>query len=131
MHSVTALVQRYLVFKLVVFPSCTMGKQFVHVDATERHLINGMVKAGVTCGKALSITGAPIKVSAGEAKKVVKVAEAMVKKANANREVTPDMILSKARCDVDAKTVLKHVMQLKVSFFTLKEKPLEPGDVRA
>ena len=97
-----------------------MGKQFAHVNDTERRLIKNMIKTGLTWAMVGSITGrtpdtisrilrgaprkrkgAPIKFSASDAKKVVNVAEAMVKKANANREVTLDMILTKAGYDVD------------------------------
>jgi hypothetical protein len=148
--------EELLTFSLLLplFPSiCSleMGKQYNHVDGTERRLIKNMVKAGVTWEKVQSITGrtpdtssrvvsgapckkkgAPLKFSAGDAKKVLKVAESMIKKASANLEVTLDMILSKAGYDVDGKTVRKHFKKLKVSFFKLKEKPLlEPDDVKA
>ena len=104
-----------------------MGRHFAHVDETERRLIKSMVKAGLTWEKVQSITGrtpdtistivngatskkkgAPIKFSASDAKKVVRVADAMVKKANANCEVPLDMILAEAGYDVDAKTIRKH-----------------------
>ena len=109
-----------------------MGEHFVHVDWTERRLIKNMVKAGVTWENVQSITGrtpdsissivdgsmskrkgAPIKFSASDVKKVVRMAEAMVKKANASCEVTLHMILAEAGYDVDAKTARKYFRKLK------------------
>ena len=60
----------------------------------------------------------------------MKVAEAMIKKAEGQKEIALPMILQKAGHDVSETTVRKHFKKQKIVFFKLKEKPLlETGDV--
>ena len=74
--------------------------------------------------------GAPAKLSSHDIAKVLKVAEAMIKKANGQQEITLPMILQKAGHDVSETTVRKHFKKEKIAFFKLKEKPLlEMGDL--
>ena len=89
--------------------------------------INSILKTG----SRESPKGAPVKFKAKDADKIVKVIGAMVKDANAQKEVTMDMILKKAGSDVCAKTARKGLKQRNVAFFKRKEKPLlEPADVK-
>ena len=74
--------------------------------------------------------GAPAKLSSHDVAKILKVAEAMIKKANGQQEITLPMILQKAGHDVSETTVRKHFKKQKIAFFKLKEKPmLEMGDL--
>ena len=130
-----------------------MGKIFKQVDDTERRLIKSMLKEQVPWAKVQKITGrspdtirsvsaskatkpkaakgAPVKFSKQDASALYKVIEAMVKKANAQKEVTMDMVLKKAGYDVTARTAREKLKTLCVSFFKLKEKPLlEKGDTK-
>jgi transposase len=129
----------------------TMGKQFGHVDNTERRLVKSMVKAGLTWSKVQEITGrspdtikgilkaktaakakgAPIKLTPKKLKTIRKVLDSMVKCANAQKEVTVEMILKKARVDVCARTALNGLRSENIGFYKLKEKPLlQPGDIK-
>ena len=128
-----------------------MGKSFCHVDTTERRLVKNMAKEGVPWSTIQKITGrtpdtinsiikargnpttkgAPVKFKPKDVDKVLKVLEGMVKEANAQKEVTLDMVLKKAGYEVSTKTARKGIKQRKVAFYKLKEKPLlEPSDVK-
>ena len=89
-------------------------KQFHHADDTERRLIKGMAKEGISWKTIQKITGrscdtlnkiiykspqrkgAPIKFTTKDAEKLFGVAEKLIKNANAQKEVTLDTILHKA-----------------------------------
>ena len=124
-------------------------KKFHHADDTERRLIKNMAKEGIPWKTIQRITGrssdtlnnilykspqrkgAPIKFTRNDAKKVFAVAEKLVKKANAQKEVRLDTILEEAGFDISERTVWEHFRSMKVSFYKLKEKPLlEPEDIR-
>ena len=121
-----------------------MGKCFEQVSDRERMLIKEMAKEGLLWTQIQRITGrssetintvlhgktaspgsgAPVQFSAKDLDKVLKVTEAMVKKANAQQEVTMAMILAKAGITVSQKTVREGLKENKYSFFKLKQKPL-------
>ena len=102
-----------------------MGKCFEQVSDRERKLIKEMAKEGLLWTQIQRITGrssetintvlhgktaspgsgAPVQFSAKDLDKVLKVTEAMVKKANAQQEVTMAMILAKAGITVSQKTI--------------------------
>ena len=128
-----------------------MGKSCCQVDATERRLVKGMSKEGIPWSTIQKITsrtpdtinsilksdatpplkGAPVKFKAEDVEKVLKVLGAMVKKANAQKEVTLDMVLKKAGYEVCKRTAREGLKQRNVAFYKLKEKPLlEPSDVK-
>ena len=138
------LVQLMLVSprSLTLLPA--MGKCFEQVSDRERKLIKEMAKEGLLWTQIQRITGrssetintvlhgktaspgsgAPVQFSAKDLDKVLKVTEAMVKKANAQQEVTMGMILAKAGITVSQKTVREGLKENKYSFFKLKQKPL-------
>ena len=121
-----------------------MGKVFQQVNETESRLVSKMAKEGIPWtqiqritgrspdtinsilkGKAVSTgTGAAVKFSAKDLDKVMKVTEGMVKKADAQKEITLAMIVKKAGVDVSERTVRDGMKEKKYSFFKLKEKPL-------
>lgn len=129
-----------------------MGKSFVHVDDTERRLIKKMSQQGITWVKIQAITGrssetlnkilnkgtvkakakgAPVKFTPRDAEKLFALAEKMIKKADAQKEVTLAMIIQKSGYDVSETTVRKHFKRMNVSFYKLKQKPLlEDQDVK-
>ena len=129
-----------------------MGKFYTHVDSTEKRLVKNMVKEGLTwaqvqritgrspdtingmlqSGKRLRAKGAPVKLTPKVLGKLRKVLDDMVKRANAQQEVTMDMILAKAGANMSARTARKGLRSQSVAFYKLKEKPLlQPGDIKA
>lgn len=125
-----------------------MGKSFQQVDATERRLIKQMVKEGIpwttiqritkrspdtinnvlNCNSVPQGSGAPIQFSAKDLDKVLKVTEALVRKADAQQEITLSSIVAKAGVNVCERTVRDGMKDKKYSFLKLKEKPLLTDD---
>jgi len=121
-----------------------MGELYTHFDDTECRLVKHMLAAGIPWSQVQRVTGrssatihailkprlrscmkgAPEKLSAHDVANILKVAEAMIKKADAQKEITLPMILQKAGYDVSETTVRKHFKKHNVAFFKLKEKPL-------
>ena len=126
-----------------------MGKTFKHVDDTERRLVANMVEEGIPwstiqkvtgrtpdtinsilSGKSPKTKGAPRKLKKKDLAKLLKVMEQMIKHANAQKEITLDMILTKAKLDVTGRTAREAIKKKGIRFNKLKEKPLlKPGDV--
>ena len=111
-----------------------MGKTYCHVDDTERRLVKQMAKEGVPWTTTQKVIGrsadtinatlhkeaiqhndARVRSSAEDAKKVLAVAEKMVKKAYAQEEVTLAMILEKPGYEISPSIVRKHCKTMKVS----------------
>ena len=61
--------------------------------------------------------GAPEKLSAHDVANILKVAEAMIKKGDGQKEITSPMILQRAGYDVSETTVRKHFKKHNVAFF--------------
>ena len=126
------------------FALLTMGKVFTQVNETEHRLVKMMAKEGIPWTKIQRITArsadtisnilkskgvskgssAPVRFSAKDCDKVLKVTVAMVKKADAQSEVTMAMIKDKAGVKVSDRTVRSKMSDSKYAFFKLKEKPL-------
>ena len=93
--------------------SSTMGKLYNHVDERERRLVKSMISAGIPWSQVHKVTGrssgtihailkprprlcpkwAPAKLSASDVTHILKVAEAMIRKADGQKEITLPMIL--------------------------------------
>ena len=114
----------------------TMGKVFTQVNETEHRLVKIMAKEGTQWTKIQRITarsvdtisnilkskgvsqgsGAPVRFSAKDFDKVLKVIVAMVKKADAQSEVTMAMIKDKANVKVSDRTVRNKMSDSKYAF---------------
>ena len=125
-----------------------MGKVFQQVDATEHRLVNEMAKEKIPWAKIQRITkrspdtistilrsktvskgsGATVKFTAKDLDKVLKVTESLVKKADAQKEVTLSEILTTAGITFCERTVRDGMKEKKYSFLKLKEKPLLTDD---
>ena len=121
-----------------------MGKVFTQVNGTEHRLVLMMAKEGIpwtkiqritartpdTIGKILKSKGVPkgsgasVRFSTKDLDKVLKVTVDMVKKANAQSEVTMAMILEKVGVKVSDRTVRRKMSEGRYALYKLKEKPL-------
>ena len=123
-----------------------------HIDATEKRLIDNMKKSGLTYVDIGFLTGRgseaiasslakedftatgsgqPQKITASDYKKLKNALDRLLKKANAEKQVTVDMIKAEAGVDASNRCVLDAFHADNFWFFKLKEKPiLEEGDVK-
>ena len=121
------------------------------MDDTERRLVRNMVKERTPWVTIHRITGrssatirsmlnparttvkkgAPIKFSAKDVDKVLKVAEKMLKQADGQKEISLEMIQRAAGIKLSPTTVRKAFKERGIGFFKLKEKPLlEEEDIK-